>query len=140
MPETGPARRRPRCPNGAGSGTIAGSDIDPDTMTATRRHHQRPAAARGRLLLWLVAMVLLLQLVAAVGHDHDGESRAQECVACALQAQSPATPPAPRAVPGAFAPVLAQVLAAPGVVVRTPRPLAWLLPQPQAPPDSSPAL
>lgn len=106
------------------------------TMTATRDHHQPLAAARGRLLLWIGAIVLLLQLFAAAGHDHERESQVQECVACAVQAQSHAPPPAMQAAPAAVAPVLARQVAPVAIAVHPSRPASYLLPQPHAPPAS----
>jgi len=119
------------------SSTIAGLDHDPTTMTARRTHHQPLAAARGRLLLWVGAIVLLLQLFAAVGHDHESEPTFQDCVACSVQAQSHAAPPTLPAAPAAGAWVLAQVLAPAAISARPPRFAGYLLPQPHAPPASS---
>jgi hypothetical protein len=105
-------------------------------MTGTQRHRQPQAAARGRLLAWLAAIVLFLQLFAAVGHDHENQSRTQECVACAVQAQAHGAPPAPDLAPFAFRPVLLQAVA----VLEADRPTvihaSRLLPQPHAPPSS----
>jgi len=106
------------------------------TMTATPRHHQPVAAARARLLLWIGALVLLLQLLAAVGHDHERESTAQDCVACSVQAQSHAAPPAPQAAPAAVAWLLALLVSPPAIAAHAARPANYLLPQPHAPPAS----
>lgn len=105
-------------------------------MTAAPAHHQPLAAARGRLLLWLGAIVLLLQLFAAVGHDHELESQVQDCVACSMQAQSHAAPPAPASAPGAFSMVLAQIVSPVAIAASPSRLAAYLLPQPHAPPAS----
>lgn len=106
-------------------------------MTAITRHLPAPAAARGRLLLWVGAIVLLLQLFAALGHDHDIASKAQDCVACSVQAQSHAAPPAPQAAPATRAWVLAHIVT-PGAIPAAPaRPTIHLLPQPHAPPASA---
>jgi hypothetical protein len=116
--------------------TIFGSIHAQTTMTGTLRHRQLPAAARGRLLAWLAAIVLLLQLFAAVGHDHENQSRAQECVACAVQAQAHGAPPAPDLAPFVFRPVLLQLVAAMQVDGPTVVHASRLLPQPHAPPSS----
>lgn len=106
-------------------------------MSASTRYLLTLAAARGRLLLWVGAIVLLLQLFAAAGHDHELESSLQDCVACTVQAQSQAAPPAPRAEPVASGRALAYIVQpiaravpAAGVGLR-------LLPQPHAPPASA---
>lgn len=104
-------------------------------MTGPLPHRQPHTAARGRLLAWLAAVVLFLQLFAAVGHDHENQSRAQECVACAVQAQAHAAPPAPGLAPSAFQPILLQLVtiakAGGPFVIHASR----LLPQPHAPPS-----
>jgi len=104
-------------------------------MTGTQRHRQPQAAARGRLLAWLAAIALFLQLFAAVGHDHENQSRAQECVACAVQAQAHAAPPALGLAPFAYQPILLQLVtttkAGSPFVIHASR----LLPQPHAPPS-----
>lgn len=84
-------------------------------------------------MLWFGAIVLLLQLFAAVGHDHEVESQAQDCVACSLHAQSQAAPPSNPSAPAA-AWVLVQLVAAPVIVERLAPHASYLLPQPHAPP------
>lgn len=105
-------------------------------MTGTQRHRQPQAAARGRLLAWLAAVVLFLQVFAAVGHDHENQSRTQECVACAVQAQTHAAPPAPGLTPFAYQPILLQLV----TTTKAGGPFfihaSRLLPQPHAPPSS----
>lgn len=92
------------------------------------------AAARGRLLLWCAALVLLCQLFGAAGHDHENEARAQDCVACSVHAQAPAAPPAPSLGAPAFVPFFLHALAPPTVAARPVSRAGYLLPQPHAPP------
>jgi hypothetical protein len=96
------------------------------------------AAARGRLLLWCAALVLLCQLFGAVGHDHkkekENEAWAQDCVACSVHAQAPAAPPAPSPGAPAFVPFFLHALAPPTVAARPVSRAGYLLPQPHAPP------
>jgi len=106
------------------------------TMNAARGPRPATATARARLLLWCAALVLLCQLFGAVGHDHDNEARAQDCVACSVHAQALATPPAPQPGVPALAPLLLQAIAAPPVVLHPATRASYLLPQPHAPPGS----
>ena len=105
-------------------------------MNAARSARLATATARARLLLWCAALVLLCQLFGAVGHDHDNEARAQECVACSVQAHALATPPAPQAGAPAVAPLLLHAIAAPPVALHPATRASYLLPQPHAPPGS----
>jgi hypothetical protein len=54
---------------------------------------RRLAAPRGWIALWLAAIVLVAQLLAAAHHDHEIAAKSQHCVACALHAQPYAAPP-----------------------------------------------
>lgn len=92
------------------------------------------AAARGQLLLWCAALVLLCQLFGGIGHDHENEARAQDCVACSVHAQAPAAPPAPSPGAPAFVPFFLHALAPPTVAARPVSRTGYLLPQPHAPP------
>lgn len=118
-------------------GTIAGPVDHLNAMTGLARLYSQTAATRGRMLLWVGALVLLLQLFAAVGHDHETEARTQECVACSVLSHAQAAPPAPPASVPVSPARLAGLL--PAALVRQPNaaPAGWLLPQPQAPPLSS---
>ena len=84
-------------------------------------------------MLWFGALVLLLQLFAAAGHDHEVESKAQGCVACSVQAQSQAAPPSHPPAPSTSW-VLVQAISAPVIVERLAPHASYLLPQPHAPP------
>lgn len=84
-------------------------------------------------MLWFGALVLLMQLFAAVGHDHEVESKAQDCVACSVQAQSQAAPPSNPPVPKT-AWILVQTVSAAVIVERLAPQASYLLPQPHAPP------
>lgn len=111
------------------------SSHDSTTMTAFLRRHRQAAAARGRLMLWCGALVLLL--FALAGHDHDNEVKAQDCVACSVQAQSLAAPPVPGAAP--VRPPLLLAWAAPPypAIAALPGHTHYLLPQPHAPPAAN---
>lgn len=97
-----------------------------------------PAAAalpvRRRPLLWLLAIVLVLQLAGAARHDHEFASKAQHCVSCMAHAQPHAPPPgaALRAVPSTPH-VLHTVPAAAALRAGASTP-DYLLPPPHAPP------
>lgn len=84
-------------------------------------------------MLWFGALVLMLQLFAAVGHDHEVESNAPDCVACSVQAQSLAAPPSKLPAP-ATAWALVQHLSSCAIVERLASHASYLLPQPHAPP------
>lgn len=103
-------------------------------MTASFPLHRQAAAARGRLMLWCGALVLLLQLFALTGHDHDNEPKAQECVACSVQAQSQAAPPAPQPTPAPVEWALLVTLPVREAVAALPADASHLRPQPHAPP------
>ncbi|MGX4643113.1 hypothetical protein [Massilia sp. SYSU DXS3249] len=97
-----------------------------------------PAAAvlpvRRRTMLWLLAIVLVLQLLGAARHDHELASKAQHCVSCMAHAQPHAPPPGAvlRPVPST-PPVLHAVPAAPAPLAAASTP-DYLLPPPHAPP------
>lgn len=105
-------------------------------MTGFARLYSQTAASRGRLLLWLGALVLLLQLFSAVGHDHDTEARAQECVACSVLTHTQAAPLAPPTSMPASGARLVGLLPAALVRQTVAAPAGWFLPQPHAPPSS----
>lgn len=106
------------------------------TMTASFPLHRQATAARGRLMLWCGALVLLLQLFALTGHDHDNEPKAQDCVACSVQAQSHAAPPEPRSKPVLVAWMPVRTLPAWESVATLSVDAGHLRPQPHAPPVS----
>jgi hypothetical protein len=138
MPEAQPRCRAPGFYRQRICSTILGPENAWTTMNAAQAtappHRSLAAAARGRLLLWCAALVLLCQLFGAVGHDHDTEARAQDCVACSVHAQSLAAPPGPQPGAPTFAPFLVRVLPPPAVVARPATRASYLLPQPHAPP------
>ncbi|QJE01882.1 hypothetical protein HH212_19190 [Massilia forsythiae] len=103
-------------------------------MTAAPPCHFRPAAARGRLVLWLAGLVFLFQLLAGTQHHHEPGAKTQHCVSCTLHAQPHAAPPdAVLAVlPSAF--TLLHVLGAARAAHAAPAAPDHLRPPSQAPP------
>jgi hypothetical protein len=105
-------------------------------MTIAPRPYDRPAASRGRgaCVAWLLAIVLLFQLLVQTQHDHEHASKSHHCVACAVHATPLAGPPvASLAVAPAAA--LVYILALPvRLVPRPARAADYLLPPPHAPP------
>jgi len=94
----------------------------------------RPAAARGRVVSWLVIVVFLLQFFAAAEHHHDPKAKTAHCVSCTLHAQAHAGPPDTRLAPVATALTLLHgVVHAPVAAIPLPRP-GFLLPPAHGPP------
>lgn len=105
-------------------------------MTIAPPPHHRPAASRGRgaCVAWLLALVLLFQLLVQTQHDHEHASKSHHCVACVVHATPLAGPPVASL---AVAPVaaLVHILSLPvRVVPRPARASDYLLPPAHAPP------
>jgi hypothetical protein len=103
-------------------------------MTAFAFHRYRPAAVRGRVLVWLAALIFLLQMLAATEHHHELSAKSQHCVACTLHAQPHAAPPAPVLPLAPFAWQLLATLATLDVGSAHVPASAHLRPPPQGPP------
>lgn len=88
-------RAAPRFYKYSASSRIAFFRTEPHhaAMTAAPPFCLRPAAARGRLVLWLAGLVFLFQLIAGTQHHHEPGAKTQHCVSCTLHAQPHAAPP-----------------------------------------------
>ena len=101
-------------------------------------HHAAAHRGRGACVAWLLAIVLLFQLLVQTQHDHAHASKTHHCVACALHAQPLAGPPA-ASLAVAPAPVLVSGLALASHVHAQPgRAVAYFLPPSHAPPPFLP--
>lgn len=90
-----------------------------------------------RLVVWLAAVILLLQLLGATQHRHDLAHHVSDCAGCMLAAQPPSPPP-PQIIPEV--PVTQAVvqyqLVLPAPVQATSS-AGFLIPHAQAPPAVS---
>lgn len=105
-------------------------------MTTAPSPFHRPAAPRGRgaLVAWLLAVVLLFQLLVQTQHDHEHASKSHHCVACAMHATPLAGPPVARLAAAPAQVVLCLFLPPLPVVSHLVRARAYLLPPAHAPP------
>lgn len=105
-------------------------------MNIASRPPDRHAASRGRsaCIAWLLAVVLVFQLLLQTQHDHEHASKSHHCVACVLHATPLAGPPV-ATVAVASSQVLVVLYLQPLQVFTLSFPAAaWLLPPAHAPP------
>jgi hypothetical protein len=103
-------------------------------MTAAPPRYRRPAALRGRAVLWLFALLFLFQMLGATHHDHEVAAKSQHCVSCALHAQPHAAPPDMAVHPAPVGWMLLHPVLTVDRVAPAAQAARWLLPLPHAPP------
>ena len=106
-------------------------------MTAGARPPTRTFGPTARLVVWLAADVLLLQLLGGTQHRHDLAHHVSDCAGCMLAAQPPSPPP-PQSIPEV--PVTQAVVQYRLVLPAPPRAarsIGFLIPHAQAPPAVS---
>lgn len=86
------------------------------------------------MLLWLAAIVFLLQMLAATEHHHEPGAKPHHCIACTVHAQPHAGPPDLRVAPAPFAWTLLRILASVPAGAQPAFASDYLRPPPQGPP------
>jgi hypothetical protein len=103
-------------------------------MMIAPRQHDRPAASRGRgaCVAWLLALMLLFQLLVQTQHEH--ASKSHHCVACVVHATPLAGPPLASLAVAPAAALVYSILLPVRLVPRPARAFDYLLPPAHAPP------